>query len=109
MDQTEITLDEFLAKAKAAFGENQDNWKFRCPSCGHVSSVADWKRVGAKEPDVGYNCVGRYEGDRKLMAANAFKKAGGPCNYTGGGLFKLNPMHVKFPDGHVESFFELAL
>lgn len=40
-----------------------------------------------------------YSDDGEDAANKAFKHGGGPCNYTGGGLFQLNPVAVNFGDG----------
>ncbi|MBA9071867.1 hypothetical protein FHR71_005660, partial [Methylobacterium sp. RAS18] len=32
----------------------------------------------------------------------------GPCNYAGGGLFKLNPVIVTGPDGSEHAMFDFA-
>lgn len=69
------------------------NWKFRCPSCGHVASVQDWKNAGAPENAAAFSCVGRWLQERK----EAFTK-NGPCNYAGGGLFRLNPVKLEGMD-----------
>lgn len=94
-----ITHAEWMAEAKRRFGDDPMNWQFVCPSCGHVASVKDWKDAGAPEGAVAFSCVGRYTGDGKAAEDKAFKHGGGPCNYTGGGLFRLNPVGVVFEDG----------
>ena len=94
-----IAHAEWLAEAQRRFGNDPMAWRFVCPSCGHDASVKDWKDAGAPEGAVAFSCVGRYTGDGKSAAANAFKHGGGPCNYTGGGLFRLNPVAVDYGDG----------
>lgn len=67
-------------------------WRFVCPICGHVAKTADWKAAGAGEGSVAFACVGRWLDS----ARDAFGGTGpGPCNYTGGGLFALNPITVE--------------
>ena len=94
-----MTHDEWLAEAQRRFGDDPMAWQFVCPSCGHVASVKDWKDAGAPEGAVAFSCLGRYTGDRKSAEDKAFKQGGGPCNYTGGGLFRLNPVAVDLGDG----------
>jgi hypothetical protein len=104
----ELTNEKWIAEAKQRFGDNSLAWRFVCPSCGHVASVQDWKEAGAPNGAVAFSCIGRYVGDGKAAADNAFKHKGGPCNYTGGGLFRLNPVVVLFDDGEKMEAFEFA-
>ena len=87
-----LTHDEWLTEAKRRFGDDPMDWRFVCPSCGHIASVKDWKDAGAAEGEVAFSCVGRHLG---ADSSKTFKKEGGPCNYAGGGLFKLNPVSVE--------------
>ncbi|WP_371436157.1 VVA0879 family protein [Polaromonas sp.] len=106
-----MTPEEWRAEAISRFGPNKMKWRFVCPSCSHVASAEDWKEAGAPEGSVGFSCVGRYQpegpGDEALAAA-AFKGKGGPCNYSGGGLFGLNPVHVDLEDGKSVHMFAFA-
>ncbi len=40
--------------------------------------------------------------------SNTFKKAGGPCNYAGGGLIGLNPVQVIGDSGRITRMFAFA-
>ena len=102
-EKTIYTHEEWLAEAKKRFGEDAHNWKFVCPSCGHVASVKDWKEAGAPEGAVAFSCIGRYTESKKVLG----DKTGGPCNYTGGGLFRLNPVTVE-SDGEKHEVFDFA-
>lgn len=87
------------------FGADPMKWKFVCPVCNHVASVADWKAAGAPEGAVAFSCVGRWQ----RVARDAFDGSGpGPCNYAGGGLFQLNPVHVRMKSGEVHRAFDWA-
>jgi hypothetical protein len=99
----QYTHKEWLEEAARLFGENSKNWKFVCPSCCHVASVADWKAVGAEAGEVAFSCVGRH----MEKASTIFEKPG-PCNYAGGGLFRLNPITVTDDEGNVHSVFAFA-
>jgi hypothetical protein len=100
-----MTLEAWQAKARALFGADELAWKFECPSCGHVATAADWKAAGAPEGAVAFSCVGRWlDADDK----KTFRKEGGPCQYAGGGLFKLNPVTVIAPDGKEHMMFAFA-
>lgn len=104
--QTFITLsrDDWFKQGQALYGKDVMKWKFKCPSCGHVASVQDWKDAGASENAVAFSCVGRYTDSTKEI----FDKTGGPCNYTGGGLFGLNPVKVVEDGGHTTDVFAFA-
>lgn len=100
-----MTHAEWLAEAEKRFGKDPMNWKFVCPSCGHVASVADWKAAGAPSTAAAFSCVGRW----LTKAKDAFTDKGkGPCNYAGGGLFRINPVAVTFPDGVEHQAFAFA-
>ncbi len=98
-----VTYEEWVIEAEALFGSDALKWRFVCPSCGHVASVQDWKDAGAPEDAVAFSCVGRWLPSR----SEGFGK-GAPCNYAGGGLFRLNPVSVAMSDGRVHETFEFA-
>ncbi|MEW6573152.1 MAG: VVA0879 family protein, partial [Bacillota bacterium] len=86
-----MTREEWYAEGRRRFGDDVMKWKFVCPACGHVASVQDYKDAGAPEGAVAFSCIGRYLPNAK----QAFDPEGpGPCNYTGGGLFRLNPVRI---------------
>jgi len=95
-----MTREEWYAEGRKRFGDDVMTWQFACPVCGHIASVQDYKDAGAPEGAVAYSCVGRY----LPVCSNAFSGEPGPCNYAGGGLFRLNPVHI---DGE-ENVFEFA-
>ena len=87
-----VTADEWRAEGEKLFGKDHRKWRFVCPSCSHEASVQDWKDAGATAGEVAFSCVGR----RLKGSSEAFKKgAKGPCNYAGGGLFRLNTKAVE--------------
>lgn len=90
-----ITFDEWKAEAVRRFGENPRNWKFACPCCGHIQSMEDFHRLGADINLAYFNCIGRHDGAHGHVQMGTKP---GPCNYTGGGLFNMNPRAVKHPD-----------
>lgn len=100
-----MTHDEWTAEAVRRFGDDYMRWRFVCPSCGHVASVQDWKDAGAPESAVAFSCVGRWAGGDP---EKTFMKQGGPCNYAGGGLIRLNPVVVESEGGKVTRVFAFA-
>ena len=37
------SVEEWKAEATRRFGPDMLKWRFRCPMCGHVASVQDFK------------------------------------------------------------------
>ena len=93
------TEAEYKNDAIRLFGVDTQAWRFVCPACGHVASVADYLEAGAPENAIGFSCVGRWLHE----STGAFEQKRGPCNYAGGGLIKINPVEIE-GRGH---FFEL--
>lgn len=95
-----MTEHEWRAKGLELFGKDMTQWRFVCPACGHVATPKDWHDAGAEEGAMAFSCVGRWTG-----AGPKEKDKPGPCNYAGGGLFKLNPVEVTFDDGRKVKLF----
>lgn len=92
-----MTYDEWKAEGERLFGPDRNTWKFKCPSCGFVADANDYKATGAPLGAIGYSCIGRFYKDQSKVEdffAKKTKKKGGPCNYAGGGLFRINPVEV---------------
>lgn len=103
-----IKYADWLADGERRFGADRLQWRFACPSCGHIASVADWRTAGAPEGAVAFSCVGRYLADRQGAADAAFKNKGGPCNYTTGGLFNISPISIELEGGDISGAFAFA-
>ena len=100
-----VTYEEWRKEAIELFGPDLNKWKFVCPVCGLVASVEDYKKAGAPVDAVGFSCIGRWMDNPR----DAFGEEGpGPCNYAGGGFFRLNPVTVKTNDGKETQAFEFA-
>lgn len=100
-----MTYEEWKAEGTKRFGDDMLQWRFVCPSCGHIAKADDWRQARAPEGAVAFSCVGRWKGgdDKK-----SFRNKGGPCFYTGGGLFKINPVRVADLDGKEHDLFAFA-
>lgn len=109
-DVLSMSYTEWVAEGERRFGPDRMEWKFVCPSCGHVACTADWKKAGAPESAVAFSCVGRWlpkpAPGRAFVAASDVPAR--PCNYAGGGLFKLNPLLVEDLDGGSHRLFAFA-
>lgn len=105
MNVRELTFEEWEAEGERRFGPDRMTWRFVCPVCGHITSVKGWRDAGAGSGEVAFSCIGRHVG----AARRAFGGEGsGPCDYAGGGLFRLNPVRVLCSDGDVLRLFEFA-
>ena len=102
-----MSMDEWRAEAVKRFGDNPMNWKFVCPSCGHIQSVSDFrpfKDKGATTNDAYFNCIGRFDGHLRTPMLSGQ----GPCNYSLGGLICLATTVVTGNDGRSLPVFEFA-
>lgn len=101
-----LTIDEWETEARDRFGDDKLDWKFVCPVCKHVASVRDWMEAKAPEGAVAFSCVGRYLDMEQPHLVDG--EVGAPCDYAGGGLFRLNPVHITKDDGTTHDVFEFA-
>lgn len=98
-----ITYEQWWSEAMTRYPD--ENIVFVCPVCGHQQSIADYELVKAPIGTWGFSCIGRFiNGSRRAFGG----KGTGPCDYTGGGLFALNPIHVILDDGNIHSVFNFA-
>ena len=112
----EMTYADWAAEGKRRFGEDCMNWRFVCCNCGHVQAISDFRElhVLGKFPgtpsDAYFSCIGRFD-DR--IPRNQIGELGDTegkeyCNYTLGGLIKLNKLVVITEDGERNPVFEFA-
>lgn len=107
--QTFESVAAWLAEGKRRFGDDFMVWRFVCPVCKHVASVADFKAAGAPEADLATKeCIGRYRKERAHPFGEGKDKVAQPCDYAGYGLFRLSPVRVKQPDGRETHAFAFA-
>lgn len=102
-EKIKMTLEQYLAMGATLFGENKLNWRVVCPGCGHVASIKDYQEAGAPEGAVGFSCIGRFLDDCRDWLGGS---GSGPCNYTGGGLININPIHITDHDAYLFAFAE---
>lgn len=83
------SVEEWKAEATRRFGPDMLKWRFRCPMCGHVASVQDFKDAGAKSPSCAYQeCLGRYTGKGTPKKGDS-----SGCNWAAYGLFGIPAEH----------------
>ena len=78
---------DWRAKGTRLYGPDMTDWKFKCPSCGHVHSVREFKDAGVDE-ELAFTCC-----------SSRFGLGGRPdCKWTTGGLFRIGGVYVVRPD-----------
>lgn len=98
-----LTVEQWRVEGVKRFGALKDI-VFTCPVCHYDQSVRDCLDAGMTSESIGFSCIGRV----LAKSAQAFSGKPGPCNYAGGGLFRLNPVPVQLDNGAVEMFFAFA-
>jgi len=92
----EIKLADWLAEGERLFGPDKKLWKFICPNCGHIQSIADFlelRNLKIVPSDfnpgdvVYYSCIGRWDTRIPVKDIGTVFDKKSPCNYTNGGLF----------------------
>lgn len=79
-------VDEWRAEGFRRFGKDVMAWKFKCPMCGHVAAVQEFKDAGAEDPaNAAYEeCIGRYTGKGSPQEGDS-----SGCNWAAYGLFGI--------------------
>ena len=96
-----IDIKDWFDKGKQLYGDDRDNWVFKCPICGNRQSVNSVliKNPKLKAEDVRdwiyFNCEGRYT-----------KRVG--CDWTLGGLFQIHRVEVMVDGKRRNRVFEFA-
>jgi len=102
----EMSLDAWRQDGFERFGDDEKEWRFVCPNCGHVASVQDFIDAGAKDVgSVGFACLGVFLDDCESLYVDP---GDGPCVYDGSGFLTRNPIAVTSPDGSTKRLFAFA-
>ena len=90
-DNQQIPVAEWLSEGKRRFGEDPKLWQFRCPVCGNVQTMEDFKQVGAEPQSAYQECIGRHLQNRASNLAGTPSKDGktAPCDFAAYGLFQF--------------------
>jgi hypothetical protein len=95
-----MTHAEWLAEATRRFGDDPMAWKFVCPKLwAHCQRAGLEGCRGARGSRGFFRASGATATTGRTQQTRRLSMEAGPCNYTGGGLFKLNPVAVNFGDG----------
>ena len=103
MDKFKINEADWRSEGHKRYGDKITDWVMRCPLCKIETKVQEWLDHDAPN-QVAFSCIGRAKGSKR----EALASGEGPCNYAGGGLFRLNPVTVVFPDGSESEYFDFA-
>lgn len=108
-----MTLKEWRAEATRTFGEDEGNWSFRCPICGHIQSAYSIIVAGYGDPNRAYKqCYGQGTRDDKGLAEKQGKPKGAKadCDWKAYGLFGTigKGIKVTFPEGDTAETFAFA-
>lgn len=111
-DYKDYTQKEWLEEASRLFGKDPQNWKFKCPICGNIQQMKDFKEFkdnGATPNSVTNECIGRYLPKEKVTSAfgNKNKKVKSPCDYAAYGLFRIGHK-IKLENGEETTSFPFA-
>jgi hypothetical protein len=110
MNNTEkkLSYEEWEKIGSQLYGSDKKEWKFKCPSCSFVQTYNDFLKYTTKEDAqgmIGFSCIGRVMEEKGEFLGK--KKKGKPCNYAGGGLFRINPVTI-VSEGKEQNFFDFA-
>ena len=103
----------WLAEAERLFGKDPLQWKFRCPVCGHIQTMADFKALGTEPQDAYQQCIGRKL-PRSQRASNCARVPAPetgkrqPCDYAAFGLLPIGTRPVITETGKIISVFPFA-
>lgn len=96
MDKKTYTPEEWRTEGKRRFGENFEDWKFKCPSCGNIANGQEFKEAGAEPNDMYQNCIGRFNGKTK------------GCDWAAYGFFDICTVHIKTNEDKLVPVFDFA-
>lgn len=102
---TYASAAEWQDEAIRRFGPIPDDWKFRCPVCGRVYSLAEYCSFAGRDrrEAAPQECIGRVNG-RGMKAFSAGDPTANPdgCDYAAYGLFPLGDLVTKQIPGGVK-------
>ncbi len=97
------SVKDWRSEGERRFGPDTLKWKFRCPMCGHIASVQDFKDAGARSHNSAYlECLGRYTGKESPRKGDS-----SGCNWAAYGLFGIPAEHdtiITEPDNEIDVF-----
>lgn len=100
------SLLQWTEDGEKLFGTDKKEWKFKCPACGKISAVKDFKEYTDDPNDAIQMCIGRVNG----KGSSDQTDRGHGCNWAAFGLFgTLDGGRVVYVEGEKEvSVFDFA-
>lgn len=90
-----ISVDNWKKLGQKLYGDDLENYKFKCPACGRVASGKEYKEAGAQPNDMYQCCISRFLNDST-------------CKWASYGLFDICKVRVLVDDGAEVPVFEYA-
>lgn len=92
-----FTINDWKFIGHVKYGDDLLDWKFKCPACGNVQTMRQFKEAGV-DPNLAYlNCASRHNlGGKK------------ECKWTIGGLLKVGGIYVIDEDFVPKLIFDFA-
>lgn len=86
-----MSLVEWQTEGRRLFGDDANEWKFRCPVCGNIQTPGDFRNLGVDPQSAYQECIGRHLPSRASDFASKPGKDGqkSPCDYAAFGLFRF--------------------
>lgn len=78
-----VTLEQWEAEGERLYGKNRLEWRFKCPTCGHVQTPQEFKAAGIDPHEAYQNCASRHGLGGKET-----------CKWTVGGLLRRGGRYV---------------
>lgn len=92
-----MTRAAWLDLGRALFGDNPNDWRFVCPSCGRTQTMRDFTDAGMTpeqaESRAHFSCLGRWVRSNR-------------CDWTLGGLLQIHTLEVVDEEGHAHACFD---
>lgn len=113
MERRVVSLVDWQREGVELFGKDPNDWRFRCPACGHVQTRQDLLDLKIDrlliDSIVGYSCVGRWRRSRRLdplVVDYGDMDQGSGCTYKGGNPWNFSPVAVEYAPGQFRPTFE---
>jgi hypothetical protein len=105
-----MRLEDWQAEGRRLFGDDVNQWRFKCPSCGHIQKRQDYLDMGmGKQCDnyLAFTCIGKFRrtDPTKTIVGYGDPDKGHGCKYAGGGLFNISPIQLVIGPDEVRPTF----
>lgn len=82
-----VLYADWLKEGSRLYGPDMLDWRLKCPACGHIQTLREFKDAGVDEENAFTCCASRFNlGSNKT------------CKWTTGGLLRIGGVYVVRPD-----------